>query len=87
VKVFQPSAGVVALAEALADGDEGPLALADTVGDSPAGDVVGGADGGEPQEASVSATHTPEKTVTADDVDDADRRIKAPPQRLEKTVD
>jgi hypothetical protein len=54
------------------------------VGDSVAVDVVGGADAGAPQEASMSATHTPEKTVTADD---ADRRIKALLLRLEKTMD
>lgn len=77
---------MVAPAEGVADGDDVALALADAVGDPPAGDVVGGADAGEPQEASRSATHTPEKTVTADDAD-ADRRIKAPPQRLEKTMD
>jgi hypothetical protein len=59
------------------------LALADTVGESVAVDVVGGADDGEPQEASMSATHTPEKTVTADD-SDADRRTKALLQKVRK---
>jgi hypothetical protein len=34
----------------------------------------------------MSAAHAPERTVIADDAD-ADRRIKAPPQRLEKTMD
>jgi len=46
----------------------------------PAGELVAGAEPGEPQEASVIARHTAEKAVSADD---AGRRIR-PSLRIKK---
>jgi hypothetical protein len=64
---------VVGASEAVVVGDAVAGLLAVAVGASAAGDVVAGAEGDAPQEASISARHIPEIAVTADD---ADRRIK-----------